>query len=352
MIAAPARARRLRIRAGWTLLRELQAWPILAGMVWGGTTFDAINRLRREVQSMASKRSSVRPYELGGSQAKESFDCLFLCDACGYLSETDPPCPCCGSRAWIDLDYWALAEALRSREQEMRRNPPDAVQWQVRLTSLASGAALGATGATWLALAGLVSFGWPALVGCGALATGLTHVLARRRLGWSIMSKRVQSPTRWRLPLPLVDPRARTASKISGPIEPREPLLRAPFSGRPCVGYDIAVLFDTPDDAWPPIWVLHEMRSCAFEIQGRAVARDAASLALPISKLASPTIDEEAKRKFLRERGLFLVDGSFDLHEAILEPGRSYELLWPSLPEGAPPFVRAAESAARRDPYR
>jgi hypothetical protein len=321
-------------------------------MVWGGATLDVLQRLRREAQSMGSNRSSIRPYQLGVSPGREDFPCMFLCDSCGYLSETDPPCPCCGTRAWIDLGLWAHAEVLRAREEEARRHPPDVVQWQVRLTSLASGAAIGATGATWLALIGLVSFSWPVIVGCGALATGMTHVLGRRRLGWSIMTKRVQNPTRWRLPLPLIDPKAKTASRISGPIEAHGPLLRAPFSGRTCVGYDIAVMFDTPNDAWPPIWVLREVRSCAFEIGGREVAADAASLAMPITAITEPALDTEAKRRFLRERGLFLVDGTFDLYEAIIEPGGSYELLWPSLPAGAPPFVRPIAAGTRRDPYR
>ena len=321
-------------------------------MVWGGATLDAIQRLRRDIQGLDSKRTSIRPYQLGVSPGREEFPCMFLCDACGYLSEADQTCPCCRSRAWIDLGLWSHAEALRSREEEARRHPPEAVQWQVRLTSLASGAALGATGATWLALVGLVSFGWPALLGCGALATGVTHLLGRRKLGWSIMTKRVMNPTRWHLPLPLVDPRATTTARVAGQLEPRAPLLRAPFSGRPCAGYDIAVMFDTPNDAWPPIWVLREVRSCAFEVAGREVAADAASLALPITRISAPVLDDEAKKRFLRERGLFLVDGSFELYESILTPGGFYELLWPSLPAGAPPFVRQTEGVARSDPYR
>lgn len=321
-------------------------------MVWGGATLDALQRLRREAQSMGSKRSSVRPYQLGVSPGREEFPCKLLCDGCGYLGETDTPCPCCGARAWIDLGYWSHAEALRASEEEARRHPPDAVQWQVRMTSLASGAALGATGATWLALIGLVSFSWPVIVGCGALATGMTHMIGRRKLGWSIMSKRVQNPTRWHLPLPLVDPKAKTASRIAGPIESHGPLLRAPFSGRTCVGYDIAVMFDTPNDAWPPIWVLREVRSCNFEIAGREVAADSASLAMPIAHITEPAMDTDAKRRFLRERGLFIADGNFDLYEAIIEPGGSYELLWPSLPAGAPPFVRPISGVSRRDPYR
>jgi hypothetical protein len=98
--------------------------------------------------------------------------------------------------------------------------------------------------------------------------------------------------------------------------------------------------------------VLREVRSAAFEIEGRAVAADAASLALPIEPVQPSTLAEDELRKFLRVRGLFLVDGKFDLYEAIVEPGRTYELLWPSAPAGAPPFVHAAAQRRGRDPYR
>ena len=321
-------------------------------MVWGGATLDAIARLRREMKDLGSKRSSIRPYQLGGSPAKESFDCLFLCDVCGYLSETDPTCPSCTAHAWIDLDYWAHAEALRAREEDARRHPPNSVQWQVRLTSLTAGAALGATGALWLAFAGVVGLGLPALLGCSVVATGLTHALGRRRLGWSLMTRRVQNPTRWRVPLPLAAPDATTARRVVGQVEAQGPLLRAPFTGRPCVGYDVAVLFDTPNDAWPPIWVLREMRSCAFEVDGRQVAADAVTLAMGTAPVPAPNLTDAAKARFLRERGLFLVDGQFDLFETIVEPGGTYELLWPSLPADAPPFIRAAPGAPRRNPYR
>lgn len=321
-------------------------------MVWGGATLDAIARLRSQQGSISSKRSSIRPYELGGSPPREAFDCMFLCGTCGYLCDSDPPCPSCGESSWIDLDYWAHAEALRAREEEERRHPPRRLAWQVRLTSLATGAAIGVGCAAGLALAGLVAFGWPALLGLGAGATAMTHGLGRRRFGRSIMERRPGTATRWRLPLPLTDANARTAARAVGRLEVSGGLLRAPFSGRPCVGYALGVMFDSPSDAWPPIWVLREMRSSAFEVEGRAVATDGVWLALPTTRITAPALDQEQLRRFLRERGLFLVDGQFDLYEAILEPGDSYELLWPTAPAGAPPFIRAAGSAPVRDPYR
>lgn len=322
-------------------------------MVWGGAIFDVISRLRRERPDLSSRRSAVRPHELGYAGSHEAFPCLYLCDACGYLGDTRAPCPACGSTMWIDLNLWAHAHALREREEAERQNPSKEVRWEVRLASLAIGGALGAGVAVGLALGGVLAFGWPALLACGAGATAATHGLGQRKLGWSMMARRVRWPTRWRLPLPLADERAPIAARAAGRVDPRGPLLTAPFSGRPCVAYEIAVLFDTPNDAWPPIWALREIRSCAFEVAGHAVEADAAALALPIEQVTRPAITEEALSKLLRERGLFLTDGQFDLFEAILEPGAGCELQWPSSPTGAPPFVRAARALpGAATPYR
>ena len=132
-----------------------------------------------------------------------------------------------------------------------------------------------------------------------------------------------------------------------------EAVLRAPFTGRACVAYEVAVLFDHPGDAWPPIWALREMRSCPFEVDGREVAKDHAMLTTATALVETPVMSEEQKRRFLRERGLFVADGRFDLYEAIVAPNQRVELRWPTAPEGAPPFVSAIEGAVRgRDPYR
>lgn len=321
-------------------------------MVWGGATIDVIARMRKDRQQMASKRTSIRPHMLGSGPPKESFDCLFLCDGCGYLSDTDARCPACGATAWIDLDYWVHAEALRAREEEERRNPSKEVRWQVRLASLAAGSTLGAGCVGLLAAAG-VALAWPVALGLGVTSVAAAHGLGQRRIGWSLMARRVRDPTRWRLPLPSIDPAAKIRERISGHLAPQGALLRAPFTGRPCIGYEIAVLFDTPEDAWPPIWVLREMRSCAFDVRGRAVEADKAWLALPTAPISQPALDDDAKAKFLRQRGLFLGDGQFDLFESIIEPGRPYELVWPSLPEGAPPMIVPASGAvAREHPFR
>ncbi|HEY0132836.1 MAG TPA: hypothetical protein VGB85_02115 [Nannocystis sp.] len=298
-----------------------------------------------------SKRSSIRTYQLGPGSSREEFPCMFLCDGCGYLCWTDPPCPACGKKAWIDLGFWNHAEALRSREEEERRHPPERLKWQVRMAAVTAGSAIGLGSAAGLALGGVV-LAAPLVLTLGAGASLLTYAFGRRQIGWSIMTRRVDHPTRWHVPLPLADPGAKPVSQLLGAAHPTGALLRAPFSGRPCIGYDVGVVFDTPGDAWPPIWVLREMHSCAFEIQGKTIDAGGVSLALPIKPVAEPAITGEQKKKFLRERGLFLADGKFDLFEAIIEPGSTYEMLWPSAPGGAAPILRAAPQARAGDPYR
>jgi len=322
-------------------------------------SLNAVSHFHRE--SLGSRRSSIRTYQLGPGTSRESFPCMFLCDGCGYLCKTDPPCPSCGRKAWIDLGYWNHAEALRAREEDERRHPPERLKWQVRLAALQAGGAVGIGGAAGLALAGLATVGAPLALALGAGATLLTYTFGRRKIAWSIMSRHVQTPTRWHAPLPLADPKATPASRVVGPVRPTGPLLRAPFSGRPCVAYDLGVMFDAPGDAWPPIWVLREMHACAFEVAGQAIAADGVSLALPIKPVVpimpimpviGTSMTAEEKQRFLRERGLFLVDGQFDLFEAIVEPELTYELVWPSAPGGAPPVLRSAPQGRAGNPYR
>jgi hypothetical protein len=329
-------------------------------MVWGGATLDAIARLRREWKAMESRRLDYRKFSKPTlrdlSPGKESFDCFYLCDECGYLCETNPPCPSCHATAWIDLDLWANAEALRALEEDARRHPPKWLRRRVRLTALAAGSVVGLATTAALALADALLLGGLGALGFAAGATGLatayTHEFTRRRLTRAIVADRVENPTRWRVPLPLADPATPSATRFVGRAEPRAALLRAPFSGRPCLAYEAAILFDHPEDAWPPTWVLREMRSAAFEIQGHLVDTDRASLLVPIHPIDTPSLSDPEKQQFLRERGLFLADGKFDLFEAIVEPNLTYELVCPTTPTDAPPFVLPSRALPPASPYR
>ena len=321
-------------------------------MVWGGSSVNKISHLS-DHGTIASRRSAIRPYQLGPTASREPFPCMTLCGDCGYLCAAPPTqCPSCTRKAWIDLGYTAYAEVLRAAETEARRHPPEALKWRIRLASLTTGGAIGLGGVAGVVLSGLATLGAPLVIALGATAVGFTHVFGRHQLGRSIMSAKVTRPMRWHVPLPLAHPKAKPAARVVGPVRPQGALLRAPFSGRMCVGYDIGILFDAPGDAWPPIWVLREMHVAAFEIEGREIAADGASLALPILPVLEPAMDHDRQVRFLRERGLFSADGQFDLFEAIVEPEQTHELLWPSAPDGVPPVLHAAAHQRAKNPYR
>jgi hypothetical protein len=321
-------------------------------MVWGGSSVNKISHIGAP-GAISSKRSAIRPYQLGPGESREPFACLFLCGECGYMHTQEARvCPACGRPAWIDLGYTAYAETLRASEAEDRRHPPEHLKWRIRRSSLATGGAIGLGGAAGLALSGLASLGAPLVLGLGAAAVGLTHALGRHRLGREIMLERIERPRRWYVPLPPPDPKARPASRLTGPLRPSGPLLRAPFTGRACAGYDVGVLFDAPGDAWPPVWVLREMHTCAYEVEGRPVPADSTTIELTLPPITAPSLGEAQLERFLRERGLFLADGQFDLFEAIVEPEQTYELVWPSAPTDAPPLLRATTARRAKNPYR
>jgi hypothetical protein len=272
----------------------------------------------------------------------ETFDCYHLCRTCGYLSATaDDVCPGCGQRTWLDLRSLPAADALRQLEHEDRlRVPPDLVRRsQVAAGVVGAGLGIAAALAThgqgtspiWSAVLGLVILGgvlplvgWP-------LARLWTALRFRRR---------PRFPSRWRLPLPQGTGAAATIA--NGQAVPRAELLTAPVSGRPCIGYELTVLFDTPGDLRPAMWLLEEERTIPFAIGGVEVPADRATLDLPRQAVnrSDGTLDAELVTRLLRQRGLFTAEGDYLLHESIIEPGARYTLARPASPAGAVLVIR------------
>ncbi len=63
-------------------------------------------------------------------------------------------------------------------------------------------------------------------------------------------------------------------------------------------------------------------------------------------------MSDDEKRRFLRERGLFLADGSFDFHEAIVAANETCEVAWPTTPGGAAPISLPVDARTGRPPSR
>ncbi|MCA9715243.1 MAG: hypothetical protein KC468_11235 [Myxococcales bacterium] len=297
------------------------------------------------------QRIRVRDYLEGDrprDHARVSFPCFVLCGRCGYLereSTRDPfrglerpgglaihhPCPHCGARAWHDLGQIDTALAVRDSETFERRYNDELAQRRARAWSLGLGAAL----ALPLAWGLSATIGLALAVGAGALA-----LLSASRLGYAALEPRVRAVvrgretsrafTRWRMPL--VGARGGGERITSGALAAARAgeLLRAPLSGRPCVGYELRVLHDyaADDDPRTAACVLREQRCVDATLAGVAVPGDAIALDLRPETISGDalTLDDDDISVLLRKRGLFVGDGPYLLQEAIAVPGGHYEL--------------------------
>lgn len=321
----------------------------------------------------------------------EAFSCFYLCMNCGYLGDDSAvPCPGCGAQSWMDLRNVGIAEEVRAMENRERQLIPVGVKKRGRLAGMVFGLVAGGASS---ALAWSIGRSWEAVGVWGAvvliLATLAGWVGFTYLFNYLHFSKRRRYPIRWQLPLPMPQQDATPARTLTGKVQARGELLEAPISGRPCVGYEVSVLFDVAGDKRPPMWVLEEERSIAFEIDGETIEANGATVEIPstivggdeelgdggredatrkdatsgegfdkgegpsgegFDKGEGPTgegpTEEELNKKmglFLRKRGLFLSEGFFTLFEALIEPGKDYEVRLHEDPPGAAAEVFPAE---------
>ena len=326
----------------------------------------ARNQGMRRVHADALRSAEMKVVD----QEWEAFSCYYLCMNCKYLGEdSEAPCPACGAKSWMDLRHVGIAEEVRAMESRERQLIPAPVKRRGTYAGVAFG--LLAAGAS-SALAWSQGLSWEAVGVWG----GVVLILATLA-GWFGFTrlfnhlhfiKRRRFPIRWRLPLPMPPQDATPAQTLSGKVQPRGELLKAPISGRPCVGYEVSVLFDVAGDKRPPMWVLEEERSTAFEIDGVTIEANGATVELPstlvggdedlgeeggesaadgedLSQGEGPSGEDLDKKigLFLRKRGLFLSEGFFTLFEALIEPDETYEVRVHQDPPGAAAEVYPAE---------
>ena len=91
-----------------------------------------------------------------------------------------------------------------------------------------------------------------------------------------------------------------------------------PLCARECVAFQLSVLFDIVGDARPPEWVVQETRGTDFEVDSERIRGDRVLVTTPLKPVEAEVAQAAGLdlTRFLRERGLFSYDGSFDLFEA------------------------------------
>ena len=338
--------------------------------VGAGFALDAIRRARQFEREMSKRTARVRarPKSKEDRHQTESFPCLFLCGSCGFLVEpssgdphrSDPEqpdsvlardCPHCGGRAWIDLRNTTSALAVRDMEEGLRHEPPDWVRNRIRAASGGVGAVT--TGVAALVMATLLA---PAIgplavlsAATGGVAALTTSSLLGKPLSRLLLARTPGGPARWLRPLPVVDQGSDVAATHSGVVRSNADPLVAPFSGRECLAYEIGVVFDADGDAYPPVWVLREVRSRELEVDGVAVEAGQLELELPMSAVAELSASNKDLSVFLRQRGLFASDGRFDFFEAIVPAGEAVQLRRHAQPDNGPWVLHASAPALSWD---
>ncbi len=188
-------------------------------------------------------------------------------------------CRGCGGHAWADLRSEAVCEGLEDRD----------AQWRAARNS------------------------------SGGLASRLLHWAKTAMVGGSeaVLSAH---PARWRAWIPS----GRPGPAQRGTVEAWDPseCCVAPLTGRPCLGYEIAIHDDARAGSPDASWLLLEQQVASLRFEGRRLDGERIRLMLP---RRPTTIRVQGLGPFLRRRGLVATGLSLMICESILEPGAVME---------------------------
>ncbi len=242
------------------------------------------------------------------------YPCFAMCCDCGFLSmEQRGPCPSCDGMDRINLRDDNLAQLQRETEERERHNVPRWVRISV-VGILLCTAAL-AMVLLYDPLGKLVSLFLP--------LGFVVYLFTVRPMAWVLQKLqgrlRTARPIRWRLPLSAPPEKNATVSTTVAVPEPQANFV-APFSGVECLGYKLSVRFDADGDLRPPEWILAEEQVADFEIDGHKIVGEKVHIEAPLDAVSPGDCQRPgfSLSAFLRERGLFLHDGQFELYEAVL----------------------------------
>lgn len=269
------------------------------------------------------------------AENRAAHPCHHLCLECGALEpEPRESCSRCGEAALADLTL----DTTAAEAEELAVRRAAAVPRWVKALLVAPLAAVPAI-ATAMGVWRLASFREPkdpvvdtlVNVVLGLLPVALlvaSYLVLVGPLG-RLVGRHGRRPERWRGPQRPSSPARRRVRRGRGDLGhgaalARGGLLTAPFSGAPCVAYEVAIAQRTASGRR---WLLAETVSVDVEIGSVGVAAGRALLGLPLEPVeaeASPRL-----ARFLRERGIAAPLEELELREAFL-------------PEGSPAEVAAA----------
>lgn len=278
---------------------------------------------RAALSRMRARRVSGHVMKSYEGPRRSSFECFQLCGHCNYLSKTaDADCASCGQREWIDLQHIDTSESLREYEEKRRMEPARLYKFISWVLAVATFALLTWWIGSWTSPPIPVL---PALMLALFAALGIGFALPRP-VSVLLLRWTPSPPRRWRLPLGLTQSRPEESLSIRLKAAKDERLF-APFSQRPCLAYRLAVRFDTPGDARPPEWVLHEADCVALQLDGQTVEGSRVLPELELEAQAETPLSDEELSVLLRRRGLFAADGEYLFFEAIVRNGDKVEVL-------------------------
>ena len=263
-------------------------------------------RIRRFKEKRRNKRmAKYNPITRGVDSGDVDLDCYWLCSACGYMQPSGfGKCPHCESEAILDLNRDFVVSELEDLDEDARYEVPSWVEAATAAPAFVAGG-LGL-------LAGPVAAG--ALLAAGLVAYRYARKPAAAALATPTM------PMRWTWPLNAPDEDTMSPKRlVTGEAEatPGVSLLTAPLSGKPCLAYEVSVLFDAEGDAWPPVWICEETRNVAFRVGDHPIEAGELVLHMNMEEVDEP----EDLSDFLRARGLREHDGWFVLYEERVSPG-------------------------------
>ncbi len=278
-----------------------------------------------------------------------------LCTGCGWLdvpaqfdwqrgdpmraSVRDDPrseaCPSCGGHDWAEVDAPTSLRVLEQADaaEALSRRSPLARAWH-RGWAVTRGFVLVAIGlvAVVFLLAGVTSGArslleiYLLLIGVGmGMTVAVVNALRDVR-----DARPAIAPARWRMALPRVHSQGRGSTGVA---HATGPLLVAPLSGQPCIGYELGIRHDRDPAAPVTSWLLLEQRSTAFVVGDAQYEPDGVLLSLPRMVFESETIEPATLTTLLRQRG-FASDHRLVLFEAVLLDDSAVEVTLASVRTG------------------